>query len=79
MQVPLSDSKQLTLRIILEMKFFSEYKNEVFKERTQVDEGPYTLEEWSGEEGFLLNIYMKKAYQELAEQIVESIQPSFSE
>ena len=72
--VPFWASEQLTLRIVTRIKFFDRNKDVLFKERIQIDKGPYTLVEWPSEKGVLLDNHMEKAYQELAEQIVASIQ-----
>jgi len=72
--VPCWTAGQMTLRNIVQLTLFDKNKEMLIEERIQIDEGLYTLVEWSDKEGLLLRTQMEKAHQRLAKQIVSSLQ-----
>ncbi len=72
--IPCWTAGQMTLRNIVQLTLFDKNKEMLIEERIQIDEGLYTLVEWSAKEGLLLRTQMKKAHQRLAKQIVSSLQ-----
>lgn len=72
--IPCWTAGQMTLRNIVQLTLLDKNKEILVEKKIQIDEGLYTLEEWSDKEGLLLKTKMKNAHQRLAKQIVASLQ-----
>ncbi|MCH9638831.1 MAG: hypothetical protein K0U40_04990 [Betaproteobacteria bacterium] len=72
--IPCWTAGQMTLRNIVQLTLLDKNKETLIEKRIQVDEGLYTLAEWSDNEGFLLRTQMGKAHQRIAKKIVSSLQ-----
>lgn len=66
--------EELTLRINVKWIVSDALKATIMEEDIQVDKGPYTYDEWSDADGWLLKSNLDNAYGEIAEHIVSDLQ-----